>query len=210
MATKLADETLAAIIEGVLEVEDDDFASFEIKLSPFAESEYSNADVLLVCKRWMRVGTPPLFHTCIIRSPAQAQALAKALKKSSFGAFVRRVRIEGAYGAAVKQFLEKATNIQELAVAMPEAFQDNAKPMFSMLGKLQLRRFTLCEYNNKQNAQSQYAREAIVSMLKNCETLVRLLSSTCGGRLTSAPARTLDYTSSSGCPQSDDNPVHYL
>jgi len=210
MATKLADETLAAIIEGVLEVEDDDFASFDIELSPFAQREYSNADVLLVCKRWMRVGTPPLFHTCIIRSTAQSQALAKALKISPFGTFVRRVRIEGSYGVSVKQFLEKATNIQELAVAMPEASKGNAKPTFSMLGMLQLRRFILCNYKDKQNSQTQYALQAIVNMLKNCKSLVRSLTCICGDCLTSVPARTLDFTSSSKGSQSDHNPLQDL
>ena len=96
MAHKLADETWAAILEHILEVPDDDFISCETTSGPFSRRDYSNADVLLVCKRWLRIATPLVFRTCIIRSTAQAQVLAKALKKNpEFGVLVKQLRLEG-------------------------------------------------------------------------------------------------------------------
>ncbi|KAH7102768.1 hypothetical protein BKA62DRAFT_698763 [Auriculariales sp. MPI-PUGE-AT-0066] len=95
---KLADELLKEILAPPLLVADQMFAD-QGSTSPFSRVTHSASDVLLVCKRWMRVATPALYHTVVIRTEAQAYALNIALtRNSSFGRFVRRIRLEGAYG----------------------------------------------------------------------------------------------------------------
>jgi len=174
MACKLADETLAVILSIVLEVADDDFISMQTDSGPFARRDYSTADALLVCKRWMRVATPLLLYTCIIRYTAQAQALANALKKNpELAQFVKRMRIEGSYGASVKQFLTQTKQIDELAISMPDLSKDNAKPMYSVLGTLCPRRLVLFNFSSTGNAQSIFAAEALRAFLRSSESLVR-------------------------------------
>jgi len=174
MACKLADETLAVILSIVLEVADDDFISMQTDSGPFARRDYSTADALLVCKRWMRVATPLLLHTCIIRSAAQAQALAKALKKNpELAQFVKRMRIESSHGAAVKQFLTQTKQIDELAISMPVLAKDNAKPMYSVLGTLRPRRLVLFNYSSTGNAQSIFATDALRAFVESSDNLVR-------------------------------------
>ncbi|KAH7050361.1 hypothetical protein BKA62DRAFT_459626 [Auriculariales sp. MPI-PUGE-AT-0066] len=98
MAHKLADELLKDILSPPLLVPDDMFANRDT-VSPFSKVDRSAADVLLVCKRWMCVGTPALYHTVVLRSMAQAKALASALRRCpDFGTYIRRLRVEGSYG----------------------------------------------------------------------------------------------------------------
>ncbi|EJD39095.1 hypothetical protein AURDEDRAFT_187546 [Auricularia subglabra TFB-10046 SS5] len=95
---KLADELLKMIITPPLLVPDELFADGG-DLSPFSKATFSASEVLLVCKRFMRIATPVLYETVIIRSKAQALALQAALTRNpEFGQFVRKLRLEGAYG----------------------------------------------------------------------------------------------------------------
>ena len=173
MAHKLADETWATILEHVLDVLDDDFISCETTSGPFSRRDYSNADVLLVCKRWLRIATPLVFHTCIIRSTAQAQALAKALKKNpEFGVLIKQLRLEGCYSASVPNILKKATRLEDLAISLPATSKDNGKPMFAILDSLTPRRLIICNWRRTSNAQATFALNALRSFIKKCDTLV--------------------------------------
>lgn len=59
----------------------------------------SSRDNLLVCKRWLRVGTPHLYTSVIISSKEQADSLAHTLSHyADIGKFVKNLRIDGSYG----------------------------------------------------------------------------------------------------------------
>ncbi|KAH7106601.1 hypothetical protein BKA62DRAFT_826103 [Auriculariales sp. MPI-PUGE-AT-0066] len=118
MAHKLADELLKDILSPPLLVPDDMFANRDA-VSPFSKVDRSAADVLLVCKRWMRVGTPALYHTVVLRSMAQARALASALRRCpDFGTYIRRLRVEGSYGEYIWQAVKTAPHITELCLSL--------------------------------------------------------------------------------------------
>ncbi|KZV94659.1 hypothetical protein EXIGLDRAFT_834860 [Exidia glandulosa HHB12029] len=144
MAHLLADETLKDVLCRVLDVPDTDFASVA-PTSPFALRQFSNSDVLLVCKRWMRVATPLLYHTVVLRSVAQAQSLARALKKNpEFGPFLKKLRIEGAFGASVgKIMLAGSAFISDLVLSFALASGDNVTSMCAALASLRPRRLIL-------------------------------------------------------------------
>ncbi|EJD36864.1 hypothetical protein AURDEDRAFT_188239 [Auricularia subglabra TFB-10046 SS5] len=132
MSSALAEETLHTILELTLQVPDDDFADVSgIHCSPFAGRQYSTADTLLVCKRWMRIATPLLYDTVVLRSVGQAQALAKALKKNpEFAPFLKKLRIEGGFGASVGKALHAATAISDLCLCLELNSKDNVAAMF--------------------------------------------------------------------------------
>jgi hypothetical protein len=95
---RLADELLKDILSPQMLVPDEVFANQD-STSPFAKVTRSASDVLLVCKRWMRVATPPLYATVVIRTKAQAFALNMALSRNpQFGQSIKRLRLEGAFG----------------------------------------------------------------------------------------------------------------
>jgi hypothetical protein len=184
MAHKLADEVLSSILKTVLAIEDDDFVS-NLRCSPFAHRAFSTADVLLVCKRWMRIATPFLFHTVVLRSTAQAQALVKALKKNNvgpqrFGRFIRRLRVEGSYGASMKYVLEQAPNIDHLAVNMAINANDGAKPLFSVLATaVDPVQLVIVKFAQNANMQAVTARRALETCVMQWTRLVRIRESTC-------------------------------
>lgn len=118
MAHKLADELLKEILSPPLLVPDELFANTGA-VSPFSRATYSAADVLLVCKRWMRVATPALYSTVIIRSLAQAQALAVALSRNpDFGRYIKKLRLEGAYGVNLAKIGLVSPNISDLCFSL--------------------------------------------------------------------------------------------
>jgi hypothetical protein len=103
----------------VLGVPDDMFSSTDEE-SPFSSiSNNSSATMLLVCKRWLRVAYPLLYHTVVIRSSGQAQALADSLKANPMlGRHVKKFRLEGGYGAATHRILISSPNITDLYLSL--------------------------------------------------------------------------------------------
>jgi hypothetical protein len=99
------DEIIKEILSPILEVSDEDFTDTSI-VSPFACYELTSSTVLEVCKAWLRVSTPLLYATVVLRSPAQAQALTLTLKGNlELGRFVKKIRIEGGYGSLILEIL---------------------------------------------------------------------------------------------------------
>lgn len=118
MVSKLADELLKEILSPPLLVPDELFADSGA-VSPFSKATYSAADVLLVCKRWLRVATPALYATVVVRSLAQAQALAFALKRNpDFGRYIKKLRLEGAFGQHLAVLATTAPNITDLCFSL--------------------------------------------------------------------------------------------
>jgi len=118
MAHKLADELLREILSPPLLVSD---AMFEHTgdVSPFSKVEKSAADVLLVCKRWMRLATPSLLHTVVVRSMPQARALSSMIKRNpEFGTYIRRLRVEGSYGNYILDAVSAAPHITALCLTL--------------------------------------------------------------------------------------------
>ena len=143
MAHKLADEVLTMILSPPLLVPDALFADTG-PISPFSRATHSSSDVLLVCKRWMRFATPALYHTLILRSAPQAKALAAALKRNpAFGAHVRRLRLEGAYGANVSNIVKAAPNIVDFCFTLALYADANVKGLVDALRLLNPERVIL-------------------------------------------------------------------
>jgi hypothetical protein len=117
--SKLPDEMLHEILGPVLSVPDDKFANTHPQ-SPFSSvSKDSSATILLVCKRWLRVTYPLLYHTVVIRSSGQAHALANSLQANPMlGRHVKKLRLEGGYGAAMHRILTLAPNIAVLYLSL--------------------------------------------------------------------------------------------
>ncbi|KZV97299.1 hypothetical protein EXIGLDRAFT_764589 [Exidia glandulosa HHB12029] len=170
MAHKLADETLATILADCLAVDDADFACVSMRTSPFALKEVSSSALLVVCKRWMRIGTPLLYETVILRSVAQSRALAAALKANeAFGLYIKKLRVEGGYGASVPVVLKAATRITDLCVSLDLEAGDNAKPMYNILFEAiaPTRLIVTGVDANKRNAQLVHALSTVVHCIKS-------------------------------------------
>ncbi|KAJ7210120.1 hypothetical protein GGX14DRAFT_697597 [Mycena pura] len=77
----------------------------------------SSSAYLLVCKSWLRVATPLLYNVVVLRSKAQAKALARTVAKNSdLGLFIKKLRVEGGYGSPMYTILKCAPNVSDLCL----------------------------------------------------------------------------------------------
>ncbi|KAJ7700717.1 hypothetical protein B0H17DRAFT_845319, partial [Mycena rosella] len=110
----LLDEVVSEILSPALTVPDEVFSDTS-DVSPFAGCSESSSAYLVVCKSWLRVATPLLYHVVMLRSTAQAQALAQVLSRNvGLGPFIKKLRVEGGYGAAMGTILQLSPNISDL------------------------------------------------------------------------------------------------
>ncbi|KAJ7777761.1 hypothetical protein B0H14DRAFT_2401411, partial [Mycena olivaceomarginata] len=83
------------------------------------KSTVSSSAVLLVCKAWLRVAMSLLYHVIVIRSKAQARALEATLRDNpDLGNLIRRLRLEGGFGAPMQKILNHAGNITDIFISL--------------------------------------------------------------------------------------------
>ncbi|KAJ7718709.1 hypothetical protein B0H16DRAFT_1608687 [Mycena metata] len=125
----LPDEIISEILSPALRVSDEAFSyvSHHNTVSPFMTFTESTSALLVVCKSWLRVATPLLYNVVILRSKAQAQALAATLTANpALGAFIRKLRAEGGYAISMFKILQNSPNITDLFLSVDFASGDNA------------------------------------------------------------------------------------
>ncbi|KZV92927.1 hypothetical protein EXIGLDRAFT_836082 [Exidia glandulosa HHB12029] len=176
MALKLPDETLAAIMALHLTVPDAAFTSTDY-LSPFSRIEQSSSTLLCVCKRFMRVATPLLYETVILRSTAQAQALAAALKANKdFGRFIKKLRVEGGYGASVEKIMVAAPNITDFAMTLKLWANDNVRGMCKAMHNINPRRVVLISLNDsRDNVSTRNATDTLCACFESWTRLTTVI-----------------------------------
>ncbi|EJD51174.1 hypothetical protein AURDEDRAFT_159582 [Auricularia subglabra TFB-10046 SS5] len=185
MAHLLADETLADILDRHLHVTDEAFESRDPYASAGDSGWCSSSQVLLVCKRWLRVATPALYDVIILRSAAQAQSLAKALKKTpDLGKFVRKVRLEGGFGLAVQKFLALAPNVTDLVLNLAFWSNDSTAGICNALPSMNPHNLVLVQFgtehrletrhHDRENKQERNLRRALEASLPLWTNLSRL------------------------------------
>ncbi|KAJ7061332.1 hypothetical protein C8F01DRAFT_1057881 [Mycena amicta] len=113
------DEVLSEILAPALKVDEGTFSNTTSKVSPFATYTESPSAYLLVNKAWLRVATPLLYNTVVLRSKAQAKALERALSENPvLGQFIKQLRVEGGYGAPMHRILKLSPNISHLYLTL--------------------------------------------------------------------------------------------
>ncbi|KAJ6620722.1 hypothetical protein B0H10DRAFT_2020262 [Mycena sp. CBHHK59/15] len=126
MADSIPDEIISEILSPALRVSDKAFSS-TTRNSPFASFSESSSAFLLVSKAWLRVATPLLYYTVILRSKAQAQALASALRQNTdLGRFIKKLRVEGGYQSSMFKIIQTSRNISDLFLSLNILSPDDA------------------------------------------------------------------------------------
>ncbi|KAJ7461383.1 hypothetical protein B0H11DRAFT_121952 [Mycena galericulata] len=123
----LPDEIISEILSPALKVSDELFSDTS-NVSPFANYTPSTSAYLVVCKDWLRVATPLLYNVVVLRSNGQASALETVLRNNpDFGSFIKKLRVEGAYGKAMHTILKSAPNITDLFLSLAVWSSDNTQ-----------------------------------------------------------------------------------
>lgn len=76
------------------------------------------ARLLLVCQRWRRVATPLKYEMAIVTSEAEASVLATILSRGRVGSYVKKLRIEGGFGRALRTILSKVPNLLYIFISL--------------------------------------------------------------------------------------------
>lgn len=111
-------ESIALILRHHLDIPEERF--FKMDLEEFNRRQRDAAytrgvswdpwRLLLVCKTWRAVGEPLLYHTIVVRTQPQAQTLMETFRgNAALAPYIRRLRLEGAFGLAGSQVLHFAS-----------------------------------------------------------------------------------------------------
>ncbi|KZV88174.1 hypothetical protein EXIGLDRAFT_772971 [Exidia glandulosa HHB12029] len=170
---RFPDELIKEMLKLSLLVPDELFADTG-SVSPFATTISSASDLLLVCKRWMRVGTPALYETVIIRSTAQAQALNIALTRNpAFGRFGKKLRLEGVYsGYITSRIIVSMTSVTDFCFTLSVYSEDKLAGLTKALGTFGLRRIVLTLNNSRRrNVQNRALVKKLIAYVKASKKL---------------------------------------
>ncbi|KAH7107277.1 hypothetical protein BKA62DRAFT_682892 [Auriculariales sp. MPI-PUGE-AT-0066] len=118
MSSTLPEELLKEVFALILLVPDHLFHDTSSS-SPFARVKASTSSLLLVCKRWLRISTPTLYETLILRSKAQIISFSNAVAADTrLALHVRRVRLEGAVPDVFGNAAKRMVLVKEICVAL--------------------------------------------------------------------------------------------
>ncbi|KAJ7645635.1 hypothetical protein DFH06DRAFT_1212001 [Mycena polygramma] len=167
MANHLPDEIISEILSPALKIPDEMFSDTSTN-SPFAAYSESSSAFLLVSKAWLRVATPLLYHVVVLRSKAQAAALDIALRANPMlGRFIKKLRVEGGYGAPILKIIKAAPNVTDLFVSTTIWSADNVSGLAKGLPLLDPARVVLFAdtYNVSRNKNSQIVLDTVKQCL---------------------------------------------
>ncbi|KAH6909304.1 hypothetical protein BKA70DRAFT_1400209 [Coprinopsis sp. MPI-PUGE-AT-0042] len=152
-SSQLPDEIIKEILAPVLYVSDEAFSDMSANSNPFAKYDLSTSTILVVCKSWLRVATPLLYETVVLRSKAQAQALSGALKRNEqFGQFIEKLRIEGGYGTFVGEILRRSPFLSELWISTTLYSNESVAGYLKGFQAVNLRRLIVVDNHLKTSA----------------------------------------------------------
>ncbi|KAJ7159496.1 hypothetical protein C8R46DRAFT_1001757, partial [Mycena filopes] len=177
-ANQVPDEIISEIISPLLSHSDAVFSEHSEKA--LLEAGYSLSTYLLVCKAWLRVSTPLLYNVVILRTTAQAVALAKVLAAHpEIGLFVKKLRLEGGFGSAMDTILAGTPNITDLFLTLLIESADSVQGLCSGLALVNPRRVIVFDispsFNNrakpKKNKHVTKLLEALVANIAKWDKL---------------------------------------
>ncbi|KAJ7623074.1 hypothetical protein DFH06DRAFT_1446771 [Mycena polygramma] len=166
----LPDEILSEILSPALKVSDELFSDTS-DVSPFAKPSLSTSAYLkaylVVCRDWLRVATPLLYNVVVLRSKSQANALEKVLvQNKDFGRFIKKLRVEGGYGAAMHTILKSAPNITDIFLTFVIYSSDSTQGLCKGLPLINPRRVILVDPNARMLKNKNLA--ALTEILLSC------------------------------------------
>ncbi|KAJ7611500.1 hypothetical protein DFH06DRAFT_155705 [Mycena polygramma] len=169
----LPDEILSEILSPALKVSDELFSDTS-DVSPFAKPSLSTSAYLVVCRDWLRVATPLLYNVVVLRSKSQANALEKVLvQNKNFGRFIKKLRVEGGYGAAMHTILKSAPNITDIFLTFVIYSSDSTQGLCKGLPLINPRRVILVDPNARvlKNKNLAALTEVLLSCIRKWDNL---------------------------------------
>jgi hypothetical protein len=103
---------------GICTVSDDAFTDSRPALNSAQAKRNLGAAYLLVCKTWLRVGTPLVYETIVLNSAAQAGDFRTSLINTPLlGSRVRKLRIHRCFEGDLREILPSCPQITDLYIS---------------------------------------------------------------------------------------------
>ncbi|KAL1756133.1 hypothetical protein FB107DRAFT_274118 [Schizophyllum commune] len=147
----LPNELLGEILGHATHIPDELFTSNAAR-SPFGSyaHPYAARWYLLVNKRWRDAGLRPLYRDVVLRSRAQATALARTLRQNPHLALmVYKLRVEGGLGMTMVVILAACTNITDLCLLININSNDGSRGICQGLRNLNPTRLVLLDMQTR-------------------------------------------------------------
>jgi hypothetical protein len=172
MAVELPDELNLEILSHVFRITDELFESQVNIISPL-----NSPRCLAVCKKWLQIGTPLLYHTIILRSSSQAEALALSLRENKGrGYLIERLRVEGGYGGVMYNIIKAASNVKVLCLTLYIFPLDNVSGLCRALPMLRPTRVVLYDQVRQglDNEHNSALHETLNYCIRKWKSMVRI------------------------------------
>lgn len=185
---QLSDELLTEFLSPALVVSDELLCDAS-HISPFALAAHPVSDVLLVCKRWLRVGTPLLYEAVVVRSTTQAQVLQMALSRNpGFGRYTKRLRFEGPYAQCIAPAIQTLQHVYTLCFTLSVFGDDDISGLRLALQTFNPARVILTMARGKDHERRQNAIYELCVAIQTWSNLVSCARRACESALTAKPA----------------------
>ena len=170
----LPEEVLKEILNAFLHIPDSTFADPDAR---FGRNALSTSRILLVCRRWLRIATPLLYRIVILRSVAQAQALAAVLECHPYlGKYVRKLRVEGGYGSSMRTILQRSPGISDLYISVSFRSSDRTSGLCQGLSSIHPSRVVIFDaQDNKESSNHDAVVNALCGVLPTWKRMVSLI-----------------------------------
>lgn len=190
----IPEELLREILSYSLRVHPKEFLSFRqdceaIFMVPTPEPTTKETEklpashLMLVSKRWLRVGTPLLYESVKVSTPAHLSTLRTLLSSSpEVGHAVRNLRLERVYNTELEPTLGHMPNLCALYLYVGVPSSCSNLGLLRVLPKLQVHNLyvdwqgwssrTRMRFRPGVNVKTKAIQSAVADVIKNCPTLV--------------------------------------
>lgn len=167
MTSQLPEELLVSILAFELRLADRFFQ--DERLESYASSAKStSSNLLLVCKRWLRLGRPILYEGILLRSSRQSRSLASTFRENpDFGTLVRRLRLEAGFVIELKVVLATTSKIRTLFLNTNLPYTEKVTGLCSSLVNVDPQRLILKDQNLPSKSLTKN-RSTVVEQLRRC------------------------------------------
>lgn len=175
MAGKLPNELIREILFPILHVPDEMLHDVA-HVSPFFHPcRQPPSSLLEVCKSWMTVATPLLYHVVVLRSKAQASALERTLRMhKELGTFIKKLRIEGGYGASMRIIINHSPNIRDFCLSLNLRSSDSVQGLVDSLSSMNPTTLAIVHTTDAKNAPLRKFLEKVRSCIESWSNLVSI------------------------------------
>ncbi|OBZ71264.1 hypothetical protein A0H81_08748 [Grifola frondosa] len=190
MSDNLPEELLSDILSHLLILPSTSFCSFSTHATFASSARSSTSDLLLVSKKWLRVGTPLLYEAVVLRTSSQVRKLASVVRKPEggrtarsleigreVGRIVRRLRVEGGHGKSLVVILNSTPNLHTLFLSLDLVSAGTRIPIdewSACLEKLKLHHLLLQSFKKLSNFNTKNFREAVSTCISRWSALTRV------------------------------------